>query len=170
MIFTFPLISNFAFHVLNVGDPGGACIIISTTGITSPIEITAIMITTHKPHLSVHFGVGAALSSTSAIGNSVSPLGALTIKLNTMYTTMMTEIISNVPPIASRNKYGLQPAAVALSKYVENDVLLGAPNRPTVCIAPDIKNIPTIQRIICQIANLFIAGVIIRFDRCGTNQ
>src|SRR5690625_345811 len=143
---------------------------ISTNGMTYPIEITAIINTTHKLQRSVHLGVGEASSSSSAIGNSVSPFGALNIKWNTMYTTSTTEIISNVPPTASNIRYGFQPAACALSKYVVNEVLLGAPKSPTVCIAPDIKNIPTIQRIICHIANLFIFGVITRLDKCGTSQ
>src|SRR5699024_12693456 len=49
-------------------------------------------------------------------------------------------------------------------------VLLGAPNKPTVCIAPDMKNIPSVHKIICPIANLFIFGVMIRLDKCGTSQ
>src|SRR5690625_121503 len=68
------------YHVLNGGDPGGAFIITSTSGITYPKEITAIINTTHRLQRSVHLGVGVASSSSSAIGNAVSPLGALSIK------------------------------------------------------------------------------------------
>src|SRR5690625_2063488 len=79
-----PVDERVFYHVLNGGDPGGAFIMISTNGITYPIEITAIISTIHKLQRSVHLGVGEASSSSSAIGNSVSPLGALNIKWNTM--------------------------------------------------------------------------------------
>src|SRR5690625_626601 len=80
------------------------------------------------------------------------------------------DIARSVPPIGNKSKYGSQPAACTLSKYVVKDVLLGAPNNPTKCMEPDIINIPTIQRMTCVTANLFIFFVITRLDKCGTSQ
>src|SRR5699024_3877786 len=65
---------------------------------------------------SVHLGVGAASSSTSAIGNSVCPLGAFHIKWKTIYTTITTETINNTAPTARIIKYGFQEAACSLPK------------------------------------------------------
>src|SRR5699024_3106400 len=70
----------YPHHVLNGGDPGGALMIRSTSGMTYPIATTASMSTIHRPHRSVHLGVGAASSSGSAIGNTVWPLGARNIR------------------------------------------------------------------------------------------
>src|SRR5699024_4803229 len=104
------------YHVLNGGDPGGAFITKSTTGITYPIAITAIINTIHKLQRSVHFGVGEASNSSSAIGNSVSPFGALNIKWKTIYTTINTEISRIVAPIPTKIRYGSQLAATSLEK------------------------------------------------------
>src|SRR5690625_1593338 len=94
------------YQVLNGGDPGGAFMMISTNGMTYPIEITAIIRTTHRLQRSVHLGVGAASSSSSATGNSVSPFGALNIKWKMMNTIITTAIINSVPPTASNIRYG----------------------------------------------------------------
>src|SRR5699024_11115525 len=104
------------YNDLNGGYPGGAFIIKSTKGMTYPIDITAIIKTTHKLQRSVHFGVGEASSSSSAIGNSVSPFGARSIKWKTIYTTINTEISRIVAPIPTKIRYGSQLAATSLEK------------------------------------------------------
>src|SRR5699024_4690737 len=136
------------YQVLNGGEPGGAFSIKSTNGMTYPIEITANINTIQSPQRSVHFGVGNASSSGSPIGNSVSPLVALNMREKAMYTIKTTPIINNVPTIASNIIYGSQLNALAWSPYVVYEVLRGEPNNPTVCIAPDMNNIPTVQIIV----------------------
>src|SRR5699024_3353223 len=136
----------------------------SNSGITSPIATTTSMRRIVRLQRSVQNGVLLALSSSSPIGNSSSPLGARNIRWNAAYTCMMTAIIKMVPPIPRKIKYGSQPSAVALSPYVEYDVLLGEPINPTRCIEIDISDIPIVQRIVVATPNLFIAGVNTRFE------
>src|SRR5690625_6402903 len=68
--------------------------------------------------------------------------------------TSNPEIDKSNPPTGKASKYGSQPAACTLSKYVVKDVLRGAPNKPTVCMEPDIIAIPTTHKITCQTASL----------------
>lgn len=69
-------LSLIPYQVLNGGEPGGALTMKSTNGMTYAMPTRAIIHTTHNPQRSVHLGVGASSSSTSAIGNSVFPFGA----------------------------------------------------------------------------------------------
>src|SRR5699024_10270227 len=142
----------------------------STIGMTYPIETIAIINTIQRLQRSVHLGVGAASSSTSAIGNSVCPFGAFHIKWKTIYTTITTETINNTTPTARIIKYGFQETTCSLPKQSVELYIICDPNKLTICIAPDMKNITTVHKIICQIANLFIFGVMIRLDKCGTSQ
>src|SRR5699024_1490418 len=104
------------YHVLNGGDPGGAFMMTSTIGMTYPIETIAIINTIQRLQRSVHLDVGAASSSTSALGNSVCPFGAFHIKWKTIYTTITTETINNTAPTARLIKYGCQEAACPLPR------------------------------------------------------
>src|SRR5690606_5453734 len=78
--------SLFFFYYLPIGksngtDPSGECCTISITGTVYAANISATVIPIHNFQFSNHAGVSSASSSSSAIGNSSSPLGAKNVSL-----------------------------------------------------------------------------------------